>query len=158
MEVVLVTVARDGACGGGLNTAFGRPLRHNNRLHTETAPRAFAFARRSAIAIESVGAAFHHAPKHWNKCDEWSNCCSCRDAREMLAYGNLHRNAISSQHTTPEYFESGAEKRGRPHGKQSYKSRLWFHYTQSLSRVLHPLSVLLLTNYNYNNSFVLTNK
>lgn len=27
----------------------------------------------------------------------------------MLAYGNLHRNAISSEHTTPEYFESGAE-------------------------------------------------
>lgn len=88
--------------------------------------------------IEPVGAAFHHAPKHWNKCDEeWSNCCSCRATPEpegcslteictgMQFHQSIQRRCILSP-----------DHKARPHGKQSYKSRLRFHYTQSqLARV-----------------------
>lgn len=108
-----------------------RCSQHKHWSYTERAPR--AFARRPATAtepgIEPVGAAFHHAPKHWNKCDEeWSNCCSCRARLEGCSLTEIC-TGMQFHQSTQQRCVLSPDHRARPHGKQSYKSWLRFHYT-----------------------------
>lgn len=148
-RVLYVDSSDDGDRGGRVSSVTAYNRRRLPRasatvckLKSETA----CLRRRSATAAEPVGAASNHASNTETNATRSevtvalahtyninTHTDSRRDAA-ALPHGNLHRNAISSGRAySGGVFWIRIRGPGQPHGKQSYKSWLRFHYTRSAS-------------------------